>query len=95
MATRLAAAGVLTVVMHYSLFPRARVPEMVDEVSAALSWTLEHCSALGGDPARVRWPAAAEICSQAAAHATRLILGCDQMQPGFDKAGLATILRRH
>lgn len=59
MATRLAAAGVLTVVMHYSLFPRALVPEMVDEVSAALSWTLEHCSALGGDPARVRRPAAA------------------------------------
>ena len=63
MATRLAAAGVLTVVMHYSLFPRALVPEMVDEVSAALSWTLEHCSALGGDPARVRRPAAEAICT--------------------------------
>lgn len=53
MATRLAGAGVLTVVMHYSLFPGALVPEMVDEVSAALSWTLDHCATLGGDPARV------------------------------------------
>lgn len=53
MATRLAGAGVLTVVMHYSLFPGALVPEMVDEVSAALSWTLNHCAALGGDPTRV------------------------------------------
>lgn len=57
MATRLAGAGVLTVVMHYSLFPGALVPEMVDEVSAALSWTLNHCATLGGDPARVRSPA--------------------------------------
>lgn len=55
MATRLAGAGVLTVVMHYSLFPGALVPDMVDEVSAALSWTLNHCAALGGDPSRVRF----------------------------------------
>lgn len=55
MATRLAGAGVVTVVMHYSLFPGTRVPDMVDEVSAALSWTLNHCAALGGDPSRVRF----------------------------------------
>ena len=36
-----------------SLYPEALVPAMVDETSAALSWTLDNAASLGGDPDRV------------------------------------------
>lgn len=53
LATRLAQAGVVTLVMQYTLYPQALVPSMVSEVGAALTWALNHAAALGGDPQRV------------------------------------------
>lgn len=53
MAVRCAQAGIITAVMSYTLYPEAKVPTMVDEVGAALDWTLENISTYGGDPSRL------------------------------------------
>jgi acetyl esterase/lipase len=53
MASRLAQAGVLAVVMQYTLYPRALVPELISEVSEALTWTLDNVEELGGDSRKV------------------------------------------
>lgn len=51
----LAQAGVVTCVIQYSLYPKALAPQMVQEVSQALTWTLDNITKHGGDPKRVNW----------------------------------------
>ena len=46
-------AGVLTIVMSYSLYPEVLAPQQATEVAQALSWTLDNAARLGGDPAEV------------------------------------------
>ena len=53
MATRLAQEGILTCVLHYSLYPQASAQDMVTEVSSALSWTLDNIPKYGGSPSKV------------------------------------------
>lgn len=50
---RLAAQGVLAMVISYRLAPRFKHPAQVRDVSRALAWALEHASEYGGDPRRV------------------------------------------
>lgn len=53
MATRLAQAGVLTMVMSYSLYPKASAAMQAAELNQALSWSLSNVDKYGGDPAKV------------------------------------------
>lgn len=53
MATQLAKAGVVTCVIQYSLYPGALAPQMVDELSQALTWTFNNISKHGGSPDQV------------------------------------------
>ncbi|KAK9840822.1 hypothetical protein WJX81_007272 [Elliptochloris bilobata] len=53
MAVRLAQAGVLVGVLHYTLYPQARSPQMAAELSTALSWAFEHAEEYGGDPTQI------------------------------------------
>jgi acetyl esterase/lipase len=62
MATRLAQAGVMAIVMQYTLYPKALAPEMVSEVSSALTWTLDNAEQLGGDASRVGAPLGFATC---------------------------------
>ena len=54
MASQLAKAGILTCVIQYSLYPDALAPQMVDELSQALTWTFNNISKHGGDPIQVQ-----------------------------------------
>ncbi|KAF5842975.1 Alpha/Beta hydrolase protein [Dunaliella salina] len=54
MATRLAQMGFVVLVHTYTLFPDALIPQMVEETSRALSWTLDNVETLyKGDPSQV------------------------------------------
>ncbi|KAG2483120.1 hypothetical protein HYH03_018010 [Edaphochlamys debaryana] len=53
MATRLAQAGLVVVVPTYTLYPEALAGTQVEEVSAALSWTMDNVRQYGGDPNRI------------------------------------------
>lgn len=53
MAQQLAQAGVLTCVIQYSLYPDALAPQMVDELSQALTWTFNNIGQHGGNPHQV------------------------------------------
>ena len=53
MARQLAEAGVLTCVIQYSLYPNALAPQMVDELSQALTWTFNNIAQHGGNPRQV------------------------------------------
>lgn len=53
MAEQLAQAGILTCVMQYTLYPEALAPQMVDELSQALTWTFRNISQHGGNPRQV------------------------------------------
>ncbi|KAL4442435.1 hypothetical protein ABPG77_005019 [Micractinium sp. CCAP 211/92] len=71
LATRLAQAGVITAVMSYSLYPDALIPQMVAEVSRALSWTMDNARRLGGNPQQVSLvghSAGAHLCTMALLH---------------------------
>ena len=54
MAARLAQAGVLTLVMSYSLYPKASAAMQTAEVNDALNWSLLNAAKYGGNPAEVR-----------------------------------------
>jgi len=71
LALRLAQAGVITAVMHYTLYPHALVPQMVEEVSRALTWTLDNAHRFGGNENRVTLAghsAGAQLCAMALLH---------------------------
>ena len=52
-AMKLVPEGMVVVIPDYTLYPDAGYEQMVDEVAAAVSWTLENIDAYGGDPGRV------------------------------------------
>ncbi|KAK9804327.1 hypothetical protein WJX72_007043 [[Myrmecia] bisecta] len=71
MALRLAQAGVLTVVLHYTLYPKATAAQMTREVSEAISWTLDHIGSYGGDSRQVSLlghSAGGQLCAMALLH---------------------------
>lgn len=79
MAVRLAQAGIITAVMQYTLYPQAIAPRMAEEVSQALTWTMEHAGSLGGDAQRVTLvghSAGAQLCAMALLH--RAAAACGQ-----------------
>lgn len=49
----LASRGVLTVLPSYRLFPAVGVEGEVEDVLAALAWTIAHAAEHGGDPQRI------------------------------------------
>ena len=49
----LAEAGLMVVIPNYTLYPRGKIPTMLQEVGEAVEWTLAHCHEYGGDPNRV------------------------------------------
>ncbi|KAI8473362.1 MAG: Alpha/Beta hydrolase protein [Monoraphidium minutum] len=53
MAARLAQAGLVVVVISYTLYPEAMADVMAAEALRALMWTLSHARAFGGDPSRL------------------------------------------
>jgi acetyl esterase/lipase len=53
MAQRLLPEGLVVVLPDYTAFPRARFPQPVQEIAAALAWTLENIHHYGGDPRRI------------------------------------------
>lgn len=83
LAASLARLGVMAVVMQYTLYPDALVPQLVREVSAALDWALDNVGAYGGDARQVRraclWPVCgvahvclllrSDVCAARARHA--------------------------
>jgi acetyl esterase/lipase len=52
-AMKLLPEEMVVVIPDYTLHPDAGYEQMVDEVAAALSWTLEQIDQYGGDPGRV------------------------------------------
>lgn len=68
MATALAKRGVVCCVATYSLYPNADAAHMWDEVSRAVSWTLDNIGKYGGDADRVSLvghSAGAQLCARA------------------------------
>eukprot|EP00884_Botryococcus_braunii_P002343 jgi/Botrbrau1/12109/Bobra.0186s0030.1 len=68
LGTRIAEAGMIAFVMSYSLYPQAHMPTMAAEVSAALSWVLDHVHSYGGNPKQVSLvghSAGAHLCALA------------------------------
>ena len=49
----LAAAGVLTVIPDYRVYPEVRFPGFLEDGAAAVRWALEHAARFGGDPDRL------------------------------------------
>jgi len=69
MASQLAKAGILTCVIQYSLYPDALAPQMVDELSQALTWTFNNISKHGGNPNQVQ-----QVCGMIVYVAARLAM---------------------
>ncbi|CEF97145.1 Carboxylesterase, type B [Ostreococcus tauri] len=68
MATALAREGVVCCVATYSLYPRADAVQMWDEISRAISWTMDNIETYGGDANRVSvvgHSAGAQLCARA------------------------------
>ena len=53
MAVRLAQSGIMTAIVSYTLYPKAQAADMVAELGAALTWTLDHAASYGGNPCQV------------------------------------------
>jgi hypothetical protein len=50
LALRMAQAGLVVVAVEYTLYPTATVPQMIDELLLALTWTFANIRQWGGDP---------------------------------------------
>jgi hypothetical protein len=62
---------VITCIATYSLFPTAKCPQMWEEVSDALTWTMDHAHLIGGCEKQVvlvGHSAGAQICAMALMH---------------------------
>ena len=46
-------AGFAIVAPSYSLFPKGKCPEYIEDAAAAVAWTLENISKYGGDPSQI------------------------------------------
>jgi prenylcysteine alpha-carboxyl methylesterase len=53
LARTLTAAGILVILPDYRNYPWGVVPEQVQDVQAALKWTIEHAEEYGGDPEKI------------------------------------------
>jgi acetyl esterase/lipase len=53
MAVRLAQSGIMTAIVSYTLYPKAQAADMVAELGAALTWTLDNAASYGGSPSQV------------------------------------------
>ncbi|DBA84893.1 hypothetical protein WJX77_007852 [Trebouxia sp. C0004] len=76
MASQLAKAGILTCVIQYSLYPDALAPQMVDELSQALTWTFNNISKHGGNPDQVSLlghSAGGQMCAMALLHRAKAL----------------------
>ncbi|KAL0048047.1 hypothetical protein WJX82_006508 [Trebouxia sp. C0006] len=76
MASQLAKAGILTCVIQYSLYPDALAPQMVDELSQALTWTFLNISKHGGNPNQVSLlghSAGGQMCAMALLHRAKAL----------------------
>ena len=49
----LTAAGYITVLTDYRLYPDARFDDIMQDATASLNWTHEHIQAYGGDPDKI------------------------------------------
>ncbi len=50
---RLAARGILAVVVSYRLAPEHQHPAHIEDVTRSIAWTFAHAAEYGGDPARI------------------------------------------
>ncbi|KAL3141616.1 hypothetical protein ABBQ32_004856 [Trebouxia sp. C0010 RCD-2024] len=90
MAKQVAQAGVLTCVLQYSLYPDALAPQMVDELSQALTWTFNNISQHGGNPNQVSLvghSAGAQMCAMALLHRAKALSKYKQSHEGSSKSG--------
>ncbi|MEO6896519.1 MAG: alpha/beta hydrolase [Caldimonas sp.] len=53
MGEALAERGILAIVADYRLYPEVRYPEFLKDSALAVAWSLDHATALGGNPKRV------------------------------------------
>jgi acetyl esterase/lipase len=53
MGEALAERGILAIVADYRLYPEVHYPEFLKDSALAVAWSLDHATALGGDPKRV------------------------------------------
>lgn len=52
-APNLVAHGIATVVVHFSVIPNVRLPEMIEQVRRAVGWVHANAAAFGADPQRI------------------------------------------
>jgi len=53
LARALTAAGIVVVIPDMRNYPLVSIPHMVDDIDAAIGWTIQHIAAYGGDPTNV------------------------------------------
>lgn len=76
MAHRLAEEGIVTCVATYTLFPDAKCDTMWEEVSDAVTWTMDNAQHIGGDASNVvlvGHSAGAQICAMTLMHRQGLL----------------------
>ncbi len=83
MAARLAQAGILTLVMSYSLYPKASAAMQTAEVNDAFNWSLLNAGKYGGNPAEVESTASPPTCRVGTLYARFCISGVLLLAAGF------------
>ena len=81
--------GVGTVVTNYRLHPEATLPQMLDDIVAAMAWTRTHIQEMGGDPDRIF------LAGHAAGGHLAALLGSDTdelIKRGFEPAWLKGVV---
>ncbi|HWP57344.1 MAG TPA: alpha/beta hydrolase [Candidatus Acidoferrales bacterium] len=80
LASVLAPAGGLAVVIEYDLCPAVSVADIVEQARAAIAWTYGHIAEYGGDPAKIYLAG-----HSAGAHLAAMALACDWAALGLPK----------